>query len=454
MKYYLIYTVTSLLIIMTACDGTDLDSLSPINEIPSGNAITNLKSANAALNGVYDELQMTATTHFDAFLDLAQIYTDEADFTGTFPTRFEFATLNIQTSNSSSADVFTEFYDVINTANNFITLLPLVEDPALTPAVVNNMIGQVRTARALSYFYLTNYYGDVPLVLTPTREVGEVLNVPKTTQAEIYAQVIDDLKFATSNITQSNTRKFTSRSASALLARVYLYQQNWSEALAASETVLGAGFDLSQFVYLADEIMYLDFTTADGNVLNFWYGPSECGGRHDVEPSAKFIAAFEGGDLRRDLSILEAGELLAICGLAAPATVPFCIKYPTFSAGISGTAPDPIFLFRYAEQLLIAAEAGAELGDFTKANGYYNQVRARAGLDPNVLDASNYVDLILQERFIELSFEGAHRYFDLRRRGRAAQEIPGYKPCNDVWPIPQREIDRNPNLVQNNCCNC
>jgi hypothetical protein len=230
--------------------------------------------------------------------------------------------------------------------------------------------------------------------------------------------------------------------------------ENWSEALSHAEAALGAGFDLAQYAYLEDEIMYLDFTTADGNVLNFWYGPQECGGRHDIEPSAKFIGSYEDGDLRRALSIVGAGELLTVCGLPFPSSVPFCIKYPTFSAGISGTAPDPIFLFRYAEQLLIAAEAAAEMGDFTKANGYYNQVRARAGLEDNTLDASNFVDLILQERFIELSFEGAHRYFDLRRTGRAAQEIPGYQPCNDIWPIPQREIDRNPNLTQNSCCNC
>jgi hypothetical protein len=456
MKYKLYKSIFLLAIagLFIGCEGTDLNGLDPINSVPGDGAINNFKSATAAMNGVYDELQMTTTNHLDAFLDLAQIYSDEADFTGTFPTRFEFMNLSIQTANGTNANVFTEFYDVINTANNVLEILPTVEDPGLTDAVVNNFLGQARMARALSYFFLSEYYGDIPLILTPTREVGEVLNVANSSKSDIRAQMIDDLKFAESNITETNTKRFTSQAASALLARIYLYMENWGDALSHAEKVLGAGFDLTSVPYLQDEIMFLGFTTADGNVLNFWYGPSECGGRHDVEPSAKFIGSYEDGDLRKAMSIVEVGEPMAPCGIADPATVPFVIKYPTFSAGISGSAPDPILLFRHAEQVLIAAEAAARSNDFVKANSYYNQVRARAGLADQTLDAGNYIDLILQERLIELSFEGPHRYFDLRRTGKAAQEIPGYQPCNDIWPIPQREIDRNPNLQQNNCCNC
>ena len=81
-------------------------------------------------------------------------------------------------------------------------------------------------------------------------------------------------------------------------------------------------------------------------------------------------------------------------------------------------------------------------------------MRTRAGLANKTLDASNFVDLILQERLVELALEGPHRFLDLRRRGKAATEIEGYSGCNDIWPIPQRDIDRNPNLTQNTCCNC
>lgn len=429
-----------------ACDGTDLEGLDPINSIPTDGAINNIKSATAALVGVYDELQMTTTNHLDAYLALAQIYSDEADFTGTFPTRFEYATLNVQTSNTTNANVFTEFYDVINTANNFIEILPTVEDPGLTTEVVNGFLAEARMARALSYFYLTYYYGDVPLILTPTREVtGEALNVPNAPQSEIVAQIIDDLTFAQSNSTITDTKRFTADAATALLSRVHLYEENWSAALTEAEKLIGGDFNLSDFAYMEDEIMYLGFTTADGNILNFWYGPAELGGRHDVEPSAKYMNAFEEGDLRAALSFDNS---------LTTATVPYSLKYDDFSAGGSGTATDPIMFFRYAEQLLIAAEAAAETGDFGKATTYLNQVRTRAGLADVAVDAGNFVDLIMQERFVELGLEGPHRFFDLRRRGMAEQEIDGYSPCNNIWPIPQRDVDRNPNLAQNSCCNC
>lgn len=428
-----------------ACDAVNLDDINPNTSVPADGAINNAASAQAAINGVYDELQMTTTNHLDAYLGLAQIYSDEAIFTGTFPTRFEFNNLNVTTSNTTNANVFTEFYDIINTANNVLELLPKVDDPSLSEGLRNSFLGEARFARALSYFYLTNYYGDVPLVLTPTREVGDVLNVPNNTQADIYAQIISDLEFAEANLTTSDTKKATATAASAFLARVYLYLEDWGNALSSAEAVLGADFDLTTFAYMADEIFYLGFTPADGNVLNFWYGPSELGGRHDIEPSPKFLTQYEEGDIRRDLTVDDSYEV---------ATVPYVVKYDDFSAGISGAATDPIMLFRYAETLLIAAEAAAEQGDFDKANGYYNQVRARAGLEDKTLDASNFVDLILQERLIELAFEGAHRFLDLRRRGRATTEIEGYQSCHDFWPIPQREIDRNPNLSQNNCCNC
>ena len=212
-----------------------------------------------------------------------------------------------------------------------------------------------------------------------------------------------------------------------------------------STTVLQEGFDLTTIPYLDDQIYTLGFTSTDGNVLNFFYGPADFGGRYSIGPSAAIIAAFEEGDLRKDRTL----DLTS-------ADVPFGVKYPSFDAGIAGTATDPIYFIRHAELVLIAAEAAAEMGDFATANSFYNQVRARAGLAARTLDASNFVDLLLAERFVEFAFEGPARLIDLRRKGKAMEVLSpiGYDPCDDVWPLPQREIDRNINLVQNACCNC
>ncbi len=438
-KILSLFIITSSLLVHS-CTSLDLDGLAPINSIPADGAITNLNSALAAVNGMYDEMQ---GDDYDKWLVLAQIYSDEAVFTGTFPTRFEFNNLNVTTNNGTNATVFTSFYDCINVANNIIELIPEVEDPTLTDELKNSFVGEARFIRALNYWHLTEYYGDVPLVLSPTREVGEVLNVPNDPKSKIYEQIINDLLFAQANITNTNTNRATALAAQALLARIYLYQGDWNNALTEAVNVLGQDFDLTQFPYLEDEIFFLGYNTADGNSLAFWYGPEEFGGRQDAAPSAKLLNAFEAGDLRRDLSVDDSQTLSQFI---------FTTKYNDY--GAAGTNTDPVRLIRHAELVLIAAEAAAEQGFFDTANKWYNMVRARAGLPAKTLDASNYVDLILQERFVELSFEGPHRFLDLRRRGRAAQEIPGYQSCNDIWPIPQREIDRNPNLNQNGCCNC
>jgi hypothetical protein len=111
---------------------------------------------------------------------------------------------------------------------------------------------------------------------------------------------------------------------------------------------------------------------------------------------------------------------------------------------------------RHAELVLIAAEAAAREGNFDDANMWINQVRARAGVADVTLDAGNFEDMILMERFRELSLESGHRLWDLRRTGRALDVLApfGYDACDNVWGLPQRDIDRNPNLVQNGCCNC
>lgn len=450
-KYIL---MVPLMLGIMSCEQLSLDGLRPINSIPVSAGIGDAKTANALLNGVYDGLQQ-GTLIIDGYMALGQIYSDEAIFTGTFPTRFEFATLNVSPSNGTNATVFSQFYDVINRANNVIDLIPGVEDPAFTEENKTSAVAQAHFIRGMCYFYLTNYYGDVPLIITPTRSVApDVINVPNNSQAEIYTQIISDLEFAEANLGEGDAFTATAQAATGFLARVYLYQENWAQASSKATEALGAGFDLTGFAYLTDLIYGIGFTPTDGNVLNFWYSPSECGGRHDFEPSPKFIASYEAGDLRKDLSILEVGQPMTACGLTDSANVPFVVKYDDFASGIAGTGTDPVYVMRHAELVLIAAEAEARQGNYGTASDWLNQVRTRAGLADVTLDAGNFLDLILQERLIELSFEGPHRFLDLRRTGRAEQEIDGYRPCNDIWPIPQREIDRNPNLIQNNCCNC
>lgn len=445
MKNILGYTFIISLIGFFGC--ADLDDPQPRNSIGTQFAVVDQASAVAAMNGVYSDMQ-DATLAFDGWLGLPQYFSDETIFTGTFPTRLEFGNFNVFPANNTSSAVYTDFYEVINRANNVIALIPQVEDEAFTEAARNGIIAEARFVRAQVYLSLVTYYQDIPLVLTPTIDVGEVLEVNLSSVDEIYAQIIEDFTFAQTNLTrESDVFLASQQAATAFLARVALYRENYAQALTLASSVVD-GIDLSTISYLSDNIYSLNFTAVDGNSIAFFYAPAELGGRHSIEPSMSYMNAFEAGDQRAALSFVN-DTLIA--------SVPYGIKYPSFDAANSGSATDPIFFIRHAEMFLIAAEAAAQTGDFAAASGFINQVRNRAGLGDITLDAGNFIDAILQERLVELGMEGAHRLLDLRRTGNAGAVLGplGYDvPCDDVWPLPQRDVDRNRNIIQNDCCNC
>lgn len=432
------------LLILQGCAELDI---APRNAVPTATAINNLASARAAVFGAYSEMQ-DATLAFDGWLSNTQMFSDEMIHTGTFPTRLEFGQLNVFPANTTMAAVFSDFYDVINICNNIIDVLPGVDDPTLSEADKNSLLGEAHFMRAFCYWYLTNNWTDVPLVLDPTVEVGDNLNVPVNTKAEIMTQIKLDLEFAEANTATSGGFRVGVDAATAMLARWYLFNGDNANALAKAEELIDGGNYALEADYgsifsggTSEQIWYLNFNSIDANSNAFFYFPSAKGGRLSISPSQKLIESYEAGDARLAVSI----DSSSVPGQ------PHLIKYSDVAAGT-----DPIYFIRYAEVLLIAAEAAAAEGDFTKANDFYNQVRTRAGLAEKTLDAGNYVDLILEERFVEFAGEGPNRLWDLRRTGKAETELApfGYDACDDVWPLPQRDLDRNPNLMQNDCCNC
>ena len=427
---------------MTACDAYDLDAVQPIDSVPLDLAVTDAKSAGAARAGVYNELQDGDLT-FDGYVASYTYFSDDTDWTGTFPTRAQFDNYNVLPSNNTMGSMWAGYYDVINTANNLIQVLPTVEDPSLTDEVRNSFLAEARFGRAIAYFHLVTGWGGVPLITMPTVSVGEELNVPASSEADIYAQVIEDATFAANNLS-GNTLGMTAAAANALLARVALMQGRYPEAGTFATAAIGADYDLTGVPYLEDEIFYLKFSSTDGQTNAFFFGPAALGGRYSIAPSAKLYNAYEEGDARFALSVDTLNGQR------------YGLKYDNFT-GAAGSQDDPIYFFRAAEQVLILAEVAARAGDFAMAEMWINQVRNRAGLDDiEDMDESNYLDYILQERYVELAMEGGFRLWDLRRTGRAVEVLgaDGYDACDAVWPFPQSNIDTNTALEQNNCCNC
>lgn len=434
------YILPVCLLVVIGC--ADLNELEPINSVPSSTAVSSEGSARASVNGMYSDMQ-DPTLVFDGFLGLPQYFTDECDFTGTFPTRLEFGNLNVFPANSTMGAVFSDLYQVINIANNVIELIPAVTQDGFEDVEKDDLVAQAKFIRAHCYLHLTTLWQDIPMPLTPTKEVGEVLEITATAQAAVYTQIMSDLMDAEASLAaETGPTQASKQAARALMSRVNLYQGNYAAAGSMAETVLGTGFDLTTVPYMEDQLYSLGFTSTDGNSLPFFYGTADLGGRYSIAPSATLVASYEAGDARRDMSVSADGT--------------YCIKYPDWNAGNNGNGVDPVMFVRHAEMALIIAEAAAEAGDFGKASAWINQVRNRAGLGDVTLDASNYVDMLLQERFVEFAFEGPFRLLDLRRRGKALEVLGpiGYESCDDIWPLPQADVDRNTNLNQNDCCNC
>ena len=443
------YSVLAGLVLLAfSCDEFALDAINPVDSVPLELAVTDANSAGAARAGVYNELQ-DATLVFDGYLASYLYFSDDCDWTGTFPTRAEFADFNVLPGNGTMGAVWADYYDVINTANALLDVLPAVEDVSLDDVTRNSLLAEARFARAIAYWHLATGWSGVPLILTPTVSVGEELNVPASTEDQIMAQVVDDAQFAANNLAEGKTLGMTVAGANALLARVALYQGRFDDAQNFATAAIGSDYDATSEAYLADELFFLEFNTTDGNSLAFFFGPSELGGRRSISPSAKLVAAYEEGDARFAASI-------ATTLPDGTEVQPYGVKYDDFGTS-AGAQTDPIYFFRAAEMVLVLAETAARRGDFDTAEDFLNQIRNRAGLDDiDDMDNDNFLDMILAERYVELAMEGGHRLWDLRRTGRAQDVLGplGYDPCDNVWPYPQQNIDTNPNLTQNGCCNC
>jgi hypothetical protein len=248
----------------------------------------------------------------------------------------------------------------------------------------------------------------------------------------------------------------TAEGAQALKARVHLYQREWQAAYdLANDLIENGPYALedsyaSLFNYqsegTSEEILSIPFSVTDSNSLAFWFFPSALGGRRGFAPSnsgttpSPLPNAFPAGDERRALAIQVTSGGTA-----------FGAKYTDVATGT-----DDVPVIRLGEVYLIRAEAAARLGLLAQAIDDVNTIRNRAG----VADLAATVDTqeevlvaVLQERRLELFYEG-HRFFDLKRfidipSVAAYMTTLGLTGPKLLFPIPQREIDANPELQQN-----
>ncbi|NLR62358.1 RagB/SusD family nutrient uptake outer membrane protein [Chitinophaga polysaccharea] len=421
--------------------------------------------AESAAVGIYPAIQSMAAQFplaFDAGSDAT---------TALLINYSPFSTHGIPVDNLIVAAYWQNNYTGIGRANDLLKHVPPMKDSLFAPGRKEQLLGEAHFLRAYFYFNLVKAYGAVPLVLEPYTSFNADFTVPRTSVDSIFKQIIADLKIAEASLPPTFAAAVTTRGrasqggAKALLAKAYLSIKDYNAAASKALEVMNSpvyslvsgsaaysgmfstsGKNSTEAIF---EIQYVS-ASAQSNGLYSYYIPAngipaglQTGG-YQIAPTTKIINAYEDGDIRKTAAL----------GFnnATPA-LPYVNKYTRLT---NGTEPDIIAL-RLADIILVRAEALNNLGQTADAVAALNIIRRRAfGLPTDQPSAHDYpqageTDLALaieNERFKELAFEG-HRFYDLVRTGRATAVL-GITADQTLWPIPLREIGRNPRLVQNN----
>ena len=399
-------------------------------------------------------------------------------------------------NNGALEKMWKHYYEGISRANYLLYYGSGID---MNPDLKNRILSEAKFLRAYFYFNLVNIFGEVPLKLNPPVNPDEI-NKPKSTTAIVYAQIEKDLREAVTGLavkyTGPDVGRATQGAAWGLLAKTFLYQQKWDDALTAIAAVDALGIYDLESVYKNNfidstqnnkeslfEIQHLSGQLPKlGSHLAQYFSPPKDNGYYFNVPLQNFVNEFEQTgtsvpDPRLDYTVGRAGKKWINGEDFDPAWSPtgFLQKkhvQPLREEPIIGDASLNYVYLRYADILLMKAEALNELNRSAEALAPLNTVRKRAresylydkalegfgvvppGLLPDVLSANQQSvrDAIRHERRVELGFE-FHRYFDLMRYGQSAAEAAmagtGFTyALYRYFPIPQSELDTNP-LIKN-----
>jgi hypothetical protein len=448
-KYiYHLLVASALFSALSSCKNA-LD-ISPVDTIDQNKALLTSKDVEVALIGAYAELgdrNFYGGRPFVIADFLAN--TGAVEWTGTFEELTQANSKSLLKTNTFVNNVWESGYTAINNANNVIASLDKVE-----AAKKNRVEGEAKFIRGASYFDLVRLFGKayndgspntnlgVPIVLTPTTIINEKSYPTRSTVSAVYTQVIADLTDAEAKLPANNGFFATKFTAAAMLARVYLQMGNYAAAAAAANRVISSGNYSLKTAFIdafpkkgstpgqntSEDIFAMQLTTLTGfNGFNEFYGSSTYGGRGDAIISEDWIDNTYSANDDRKNAFYDDGDM-------------FTSKFANNFGNVT--------IIRLAEMYLIRAECNARLAPAAPIGGQtplqdLSVIRSRAGLTTATATLAD----ILNERKLEFAFEG----FSLHDAKRTQTNI-GSIAWNDnrlVFPIPQREMDSNKNLIQN-----
>ena len=359
---------------------------------------------------------------------------------------------------------YRHLYEVLNMANNVISNTP--DAKGGTPAEKDHVLGEARTIRALAHFDLvrlfarryahTNNASHPGIVVV--KQTPDVFDQPERSDVyETYRFIIQDLKQAVDLLENSQSKDkdrlwISSATAKAILARAYLYKEDWNNAIKmATQVIQNNKYELVPHGQYAEkltqnkpsqeDIWKLDNSYELAEALSKFIGVPGNVDKTQMSVSKDLLSLYDEKDVRRELFTTFENDTVTR-------------KYQAEN-NIESNIP----MIRLAEMYLIRAEASARIGDQIQARSDLDKIRKRANPDapfPN-LSGQELIDQIIIEKRKELALEG-HYFYELKRRGRDVtrndcnaklnQNI-SYPNYRYVMPIPKDEIDYNKNMIQN-----
>lgn len=467
--------LATLLLLPSACKESFLDT-DPQGKQAGDVFWTNESDATKAVNAMYANLRSFDNIAFGSIAveSLGSDETEKGSATTDATFLDTYDNFSVGSTDGQLGAFWSAQYKNINYANQVLDNIPAIE---MTASLKDRYLAEAKFIRAFSYFRLVRAFGDVPLRLKVPAGTAEY-NIPRTAKAEVYAAVEKDLTEAAAVLPLSygsaDLGRATKGAALSLHAKVSMYQQKWQQVYDLTTQVMNSGqysllANYEQLFRLNNEnssesVFEIQNELVPGNAdaSNSQYSQVQGtrgvvgGGWGFNVPTQELVNSYEAGDPRKDATILFRGEttpegdFIPLVGDNPRYNQKSYVPFSQYISGFNEGAQQNVRVIRYADVLLMNAEAANELGKPTEALASLEMVRARArGTSKTILPKVTTTEqaalrtAIWHERQVELAME-SDRYFDVIRQGRAAEVFgpKGWKANkNEVWPIPQTEID-------------
>ncbi len=488
----IVYTI-SLLLLFTGCQKSGFLKETPEDQFVIANFYSSAKDAQASVDAGYNQLYSIYQRNIILLNDLPT--DDEKNGLG-MPNQFlqDLEYLRYSTENTFIRDMWSLNYSGIQRANSAINNIGKIN---MDETLKDRLLGEASFLRALYYFNLVRFYGDVPLILK--LETLKDALIPRSPKEEVYNQIIKDLQFAESKLPKTydskNTGRATSGAAKILLGKVYLTRHDFQKCVEKLSEVVkneaSYGYGLHQefkdnwrvATKNGKEMVFSVQMSGPPGVSNGQMGlqgpkyslpggglPGYVGSNEADIPTIELVTQYANEDKRKAVTFKQ--DFYSFTkDKTYRSSIPLFGKYWEDGQTVIANCALNVHVLRYSDALLMYAEALNETGKTEDGLIYLNRVRERAFGN----SSNNYINLaqsqlrekVYLERRLEFANEG-QRWFDLVRTNRLVETMKAHgetearlaeknkteitanvREYQSLYPIPQREIDINKLLIQN-----